>query len=57
MSLVAKPSMTSDGPRAARAAETMGVSVTALEALLVRGRRGLREALARRGLFKVGDVL
>lgn len=46
-----------DGLSAARAAETMGVSVTALEALLVRGRRGLREALARRGLFKVGDVL
>lgn len=46
-----------DGLSAARAAEAMGVSVTALEALLVRGRRGLRAALARRGLFKVGDVL
>lgn len=42
---------------AARAAEVMRVSVTAFEALLVRGRRGLRQALARRGLLRMDDVL
>lgn len=46
-----------EGYSAAQTAEIMGVSVVAVEALLVRGRRGVRAALARRGLFKVGDVL
>src|SRR5512145_1708496 len=46
-----------DGLPASQAAAVMQVSVTAFEALLVRGRRGVRRALARRGLFKVGDVL
>lgn len=40
----------------ARAAEIMQVSVTAFEALLVRGRRGLRQALARRGLLRLDDI-
>ncbi|MGE5514368.1 MAG: sigma-70 family RNA polymerase sigma factor [Bacteroidota bacterium] len=42
---------------ASQAAAVMDVSVTAFEALLVRGRRGLRVALARRGLLRLADVL
>lgn len=39
------------------AADTLEVSLSALESLLVRGRRGLRDFFARRGLEKMGDVL
>lgn len=42
---------------ASQAAVAMDLSVTAFEALLVRGRRGLRAALARRGLTRLDDVL
>lgn len=37
-------------------AATMGLSVTAVESLLVRGKRALRLALARRGITAMGDV-
>lgn len=39
------------------AAEALEISVSALESLLVRGRRSLREFFARRGLTSLGDVL
>lgn len=39
------------------AADTLDVSLSALESLLVRGRRGLRDYFTRRGLEKMGDVL
>lgn len=42
---------------ASQAARAMDLSVAAFEALLVRGRRGLRAGLARRGLIRLGDVL
>lgn len=39
------------------AADALDISLSALESLLVRGRRGLRDYFARRGLEKMGDVL
>lgn len=39
------------------AADILDVSLSALEALLVRGRRSLRVYFARRGLERMGDVL
>lgn len=39
------------------AAEAMGVTVSALESLLVRGRRGLRDYLSRRGFAASGDLI
>lgn len=42
---------------APQAAQVMKLSVSALEALLVRGRRGLRKGLARRGFSRLGDLL
>lgn len=41
------------GPEAAR---SLGISVPALEALLVRARRGLRDMLIRRGLKNFGEM-
>lgn len=41
----------------AQAAEVLGVSLSALESLLVRGRRGLRNHLSRRGFAASGDLL
>lgn len=41
----------------AEAAEVLGVSISALESLLVRGRRGLRDYLSRRGFVASGDLL
>ena len=41
---------------APQAARVLDLSVSALEALLVRGKRGLRAALARRGITGLGDV-
>ncbi|AVM72645.1 ECF RNA polymerase sigma factor SigW [Magnetospirillum gryphiswaldense MSR-1] len=41
----------------AQAAETLGISVSALESLLVRGRRGLRDYLSRQGFAASGDLL
>ncbi|MBX9633983.1 MAG: sigma-70 family RNA polymerase sigma factor [Magnetospirillum sp.] len=46
-----------DEMSASEAAKVMKLSVSALEALLVRGRRGLRQGLLRRGLAKLGDLL
>lgn len=42
---------------ASQAAVAMDLSVSAFEALLVRGRRGLRGAMARRGLKCLDDIL
>jgi RNA polymerase sigma-70 factor (ECF subfamily) len=42
------------GPEAAR---VLDLSVSALEALLVRGKRALKAALLRRGVAGIGDVL
>lgn len=42
------------GPEAARILE---MSVSALEALLVRGRRGLRKSLSKNGIETLGDIL
>ncbi|MCR6632550.1 MAG: RNA polymerase sigma factor [Magnetospirillum sp.] len=39
------------------AADSLEISLSALESLLVRGRRALRTYFARRGLKKTGDVL
>lgn len=39
------------------AADSLEISLSALESLLVRGRRALRDHFARRGLDKMGDVL
>lgn len=39
------------------AADCLEISLSALESLLVRGRRSLRDHFARRGLRKMGDVL
>jgi RNA polymerase sigma factor, sigma-70 family len=39
------------------AADCLEISLSALESLLVRGRRALRDHFARRGLDKMGDVL
>jgi len=39
-----------------RAAEVLEISVSAFESLLVRGKRGLRAALSRRGFADSGDV-
>jgi RNA polymerase sigma-70 factor (ECF subfamily) len=39
------------------AADSLEVSLSALESLLVRGRRALRSYFSRRGLEKMGDVL
>lgn len=41
------------GPEAAR---SLGISIAAMEALLVRARRGLKDALSRRGLKNFGDL-
>ncbi|MCA1908512.1 MAG: RNA polymerase sigma factor [Magnetospirillum sp.] len=41
----------------AEAAQVLGVSVSALESLLVRGRRGLRDYLSRLGFAASGDLL
>jgi RNA polymerase sigma-70 factor (ECF subfamily) len=40
-----------------QAAETLGMSLSALEALLVRGRRSLKKALIKRGIVSIGDIL
>jgi RNA polymerase sigma-70 factor, ECF subfamily len=40
-----------------QAADIMEISVSAMESLLVRGRRGLKDHLVRRGFLSVGDVL
>lgn len=42
---------------ARQAAEVLGLSQPALEALLVRGKKALRAALGRRGIHGLGDVL
>lgn len=42
--------------RAHEAAKILGVSLSAMEALLVRGKRALRNALGRRGITEWGDV-
>lgn len=39
------------------AADSLDISLSALESLLVRGRRALRDFFARRGLDNMGDVL
>jgi RNA polymerase sigma-70 factor, ECF subfamily len=39
------------------AADSLDISLSALESLLVRGRRALRDFFARRGLETMGDVL
>ncbi len=39
------------------AADSLEISLSALESLLVRGRRALRDYFARRGLVTMGDVL
>lgn len=39
------------------AADSLDISLSALESLLVRGRRALRDFFARRGLGKMGDLL
>lgn len=39
------------------AADSLDISLSALESLLVRGRRALRDFFARRGLKRIGDVL
>ncbi len=41
---------------AAEAARVLGLSVSAMEALLVRGKRGLKLALARRGVTGLGEL-
>ena len=40
-----------------QAAEIMEVSISAMESLLVRGRRSMKDHLVRRGFLSVGDVL
>jgi len=42
---------------APEAARILGLTVSAMEALLVRGKRGIRMALAQRGVTGLGDVL
>jgi RNA polymerase sigma-70 factor (ECF subfamily) len=42
------------GPEAAK---TLDMSLSALEALLVRGRRSLKKALIKRGIVSIGDIL
>jgi RNA polymerase sigma-70 factor (ECF subfamily) len=42
------------GPEAAK---TLEMSLSALEALLVRGRRGLKKALTKHGIMSIGDIL
>jgi len=42
------------GPEAAR---ILGIGLPALEALLVRGRRGLKKSLVKRGILSMGDIL
>jgi RNA polymerase sigma-70 factor (ECF subfamily) len=42
---------------AAKGAEVLGVSLSAFEALLVRGKRGLRDSLAGMGLTRIEDLL
>jgi len=42
--------------RAHEAATILGVSLSAMESLLVRGRRALAAALKRRGITRWGDV-
>jgi RNA polymerase sigma-70 factor (ECF subfamily) len=39
------------------AARILGMTLSALEALLVRGRRGLKRSLTRMGIDSVGDIL
>lgn len=39
------------------AAHVLGITISALESLLVRGRRGLRDYLSRRGFAASGDLL
>lgn len=39
------------------AADSLDITLSALESLLVRGKRGLRDFFARKGLEKMGDVL
>jgi RNA polymerase sigma-70 factor (ECF subfamily) len=39
------------------AAQILGMSLSALEALLVRGRRSLKKALVKRGIVSIGDIL
>jgi RNA polymerase sigma factor, sigma-70 family len=46
-----------DDLTASQAAQVMGLSLSALEALLVRGRRGLRKGLAWRGFSRFDDIL
>lgn len=45
------------GASNAEAARALGVSVSALESLLVRGRRSMRDYLSRRGFAAAGDLL
>jgi RNA polymerase sigma-70 factor, ECF subfamily len=42
---------------APEAAEILGMSLSALEALLVRGRRSVKKALTKRGILTLGDIL
>jgi RNA polymerase sigma-70 factor (ECF subfamily) len=42
------------GPEAAK---TLDMSLSALEALLVRGRRGLKKSLTKKGIDSIGDIL
>lgn len=46
-----------DDLTASQAAQIMGLSLSALEALLVRGRRGLRKGLAWRGFARLDDII
>lgn len=39
-----------------KVADALGVSISALESLLVRGKKALRKGLARRGITRVGDI-
>jgi RNA polymerase sigma-70 factor (ECF subfamily) len=39
------------------AAQILGMSLSALEALLVRGRRSVKKALIKRGILSLGDIL
>lgn len=39
------------------AAQILGMSLSALEALLVRGRRSVKKALIKRGISSIGDIL
>jgi RNA polymerase sigma-70 factor (ECF subfamily) len=42
---------------AVQAAQILGLSLSSVESLLVRGRRALRDSLMRRGIVRMGDVI